>query len=165
MRCFDYTVAQRRGKSVLIRVPCGRPRTANGTLTTVLLGSIFVYCTFVETPLFSHSARFLTDDEVRAAQMAIVANPRAGAAIRETHGARKLRVRMPGRGKSGGARIIYLDNTERCCQVWLLLAYDKTLADDISNAGRKALAALIDAVKDSPCLANPAARVGSQLST
>jgi len=124
-----------------------------------------VYCTFVETPLFSHSARFLTDDEVRAAQMAIVANPRAGAAIRATHGARKLRVRMPGRGKSGGARIIYLDNTERCGQVWLLLAYDKTVADDISNAGRKALAALIDAVKDSPCLANPAARVGSQLST
>jgi hypothetical protein len=124
-----------------------------------------VYYTFVETPLFSHSARFLTDDEVRAAQMAIVANPRAGAAIRETHGARKLRVRMPGRGKSGGARIIYLDNTERCGQVWLLLAYDKTVADDISDAGRKTLAALIDAVKDSPCLANPAARIGSQLST
>jgi len=124
-----------------------------------------VYYTFVETPLFSHSARFLTDDEVRAAQMAIIANPRAGAAIRETHGARKLRVRMPGRGKSGGARIIYLDNTDRCGQVWLLLAYDKTVADDISDAGRRTLAALIDAVKDSPCLANPAARVGSQLST
>ena len=113
-------------------------------------------CTFIETPLFSESAEFLSDDELRAAQIAIVANPRAGATIRETHGARKLRVRMRGRGKSGAARIIYLDNSERCGQVWLLLAYDKTVADDITPAGRKALAALVDTVKDSPCLANPA---------
>ena len=76
--------------------------------------------------MFSETADFLSDDELRVAQIAIVANPRAGAAIRETHGARKLRVRMRGRGKSGAA------------------------------AGRKALAALADTVKDSPCLANPA---------
>ena len=113
-------------------------------------------CTIIETPLFSETADFLSDDELRVAQIAIVANPRAGAAIRETHGARKLRVRMRGRGKSGAARIIYLDNSERCGQVGLLLAYDKTVADDITAAGRKALAALADTVKDSPCLANPA---------
>jgi len=89
-----------------------------------------VHCTFIETPLFSETADFLSDDELRVAQIAIVANPRAGAAIRETHGARKLRVRMRGRGKSGAARIIYLDNSERC--------------------------GLADTVKDSPCLANPA---------
>ena len=112
--------------------------------------------TFIETPLFSESARFVSDDELRIAQLAIVANPRAGPAIRETNGARKLRVRMRGRGKSGAARIIYLDNSERCGQIWLLLAYDKTVADDITRPGRRALAALIDAVKDSPCLANPA---------
>jgi hypothetical protein len=113
--------------------------------------------TFVETPLFSESAQFLSDDELRAAQLAIVANPRAGAAIAKTRGARKLRVRAGGRGKSGGARIIYLDNTKRCGQVWLLLAYDKTVADDISAAGRMALAALVSDVKRSPCLASPPA--------
>ena len=90
------------------------------------------------------------------AQIAIVANPRAGAAIAGTGGARKLRVRVRSRGKSGGARIIYLDNTERCGQVWLLLAYDKAVAEDISAAGRKALAELVTDVKDSPCVANPA---------
>jgi hypothetical protein len=115
--------------------------------------------TFVETPLFAESARFLSDDEVRAAQIAIVTNPRAGVAIATTSGARKLRVRTRGRGKSGGARIIYLDNTARCGQVWLLLAYDKTVADDISAAGRKALAALVSDVKRSPCVANPAPRL------
>lgn len=113
-----------------------------------------MHCTFIETPLFSESARFLSEDELRAAQTAIVTNPRVGAAIRETHGARKLRVGIRGRGKSGGARIIYLDNTERCGQVWLLLAYDKTVADDMSDAGRKTLAALVRDVKDSPCLGN-----------
>ena len=125
-----------------------------------------MHCTFIETPLFSESATFLSDDELRAAQIAIVANPRRGAAIRETHGARKFRVRMRGRGKSAAARMVYLDNNERCGQVWLLLAYDKTVADDITPAGRKPLAALVDAVKDSPCLANPASqRSRSRLTT
>lgn len=65
---------------------------------------------FIETPLFSESAAFLSDDELRVAEIAIVMNPRAGAAIAGTRGARKLRVRLRRRGKSGGARIIYLDN-------------------------------------------------------
>jgi hypothetical protein len=114
-----------------------------------------VYFTFIETPLFSRSAAFLADAELRAAQTAIVANPRVGVALRETHGARKLRVKIHRRGKSGGARIIYLDNTERCGQVWLLLAYNKSVADDLSDAGRKVLAVLVRDVKASPCLANP----------
>jgi len=113
------------------------------------------YCTFIETPLFSQTAAFLSEDELRAAQIAIAANPNAGVPIPGTHGARKLRVRIRGRGKSGGARIAYVDNTERCGQVWLLLAYDKTVADDISAAGLKALAALVRDVKDSPCLGHP----------
>lgn len=114
---------------------------------------------FIETPLFSESAAFLSDDELRVAEIAIVMNPRAGAAIAGTRGARKLRVRLRRRGKSGGARIIYLDNTERCGQVWLLLAYDKAVVDDISAAGRKALAALVRDVKGSPCVANPVPEV------
>ena len=126
-------------------------------LTTIIPRSILsVDCIFIETPLFSEVAAFLSDDELRAAQMAIAADPRAGAAIRGTNGARKLRVNIHGRGKSGGARIIYLDNTERCAQVWLLLAYDKKVADNLSAAGRKALSILVRDVKASPCLANPA---------
>ena len=118
--------------------------------------------TFIETPLFTESAAFLSDDELRMAQSAIGANVRAGASIAQTHGARKLRVRVRGRGKSGGARIIYIDNTERCAQVWLLLACDKTVADDLSAAGRKALAALVRDVKTSPCVANPVSPLPNQ---
>lgn len=114
--------------------------------------------TYIETPLFTASAAFLSDDELRVAQTEIAANVRAGVPIPQTHGARKLRVKTRGRGKSGGGRIIYIDNTERCAQVWLLLAYSKSVADDISAAGRKALAALVREVKDSPCVANPASQ-------
>ena len=118
--------------------------------------------TFIETALFADSARFLNDDELRITQAAIVANPRAGTPIAETHGARKLRVKVVGRGKSGGARIIYVDNTVRCGQVWLLLAYDKTVADDLSAAGRRALARLVKDVKRSPCIANPGSQRPNQ---
>ena len=118
--------------------------------------------TFIETQLFTKSAVFLSDDELRMAQSAISVNARAGAPIAGTHGARKLRVGARGRGKSGSARIIYIDNTERCTQVWLLLAYDKSVADDISAAGRKALAALVMDVKRSPCVANSASQSPDQ---
>src|SRR5262245_32741724 len=117
-----------------------------------------MYFTIIETPLFTQSAEFLSDDELVAAQIAIIANPQVGALIRETHGARKLRVKTQHRGKSGGARIIYLDNSERCDQVWLLLAYDKSAADDLSDAGRKVLGTFVRDVKASPCIAHPAAR-------
>jgi hypothetical protein len=108
--------------------------------------------TFIETPLFTQSAAFLSDEDLRLAQSAIAANVRAGALIAQTNGARKLRVKTRGRGKSGGARIIYIDNSERCEQVWLLLAYDKSVTDDISAAGRRALAALVRDVKSSQSL-------------
>ena len=121
-----------------------------------------MYCTFIETPLFAQSSALLSDNELRAAQIAIATNPRAGAIIRGTNGARKLRVNIRGRGKSGGGRIIYLDNTKRCAQVWLLLAYDKQVADDLSAAGRKALSVLVHDVKASPCLANPATLLSNE---
>ena len=62
---------------------------------------------------------------------------------------------VAGGAQSGGARIIYVDNVARCGQVWLLLPYNKQVADDISEAGRRALAARVREVKGSPCLANP----------
>lgn len=72
--------------------------------------------------------------------------------VKGTSGARKLRVKMAGRGKSGGARLIYVDNTERCGQVWLLLAYPKSVSDDLSAAGVKVLAEMVRAIKAASCL-------------
>ncbi|GJG86025.1 hypothetical protein tb265_12060 [Gemmatimonadetes bacterium T265] len=68
-----------------------------------------VRLTFVETPLFASTAKgVLSDAELRAMQDALLDDPQAGAVVRGTGGARKLRVALPGGGKSGGARVLYV---------------------------------------------------------
>lgn len=104
--------------------------------------------TFVETSLFAGTAKgVLSDAELRAAQDALLDDPQAGAVIRGTGGARKLRVALPGGGKSGGARVIYVYAAARA-RVYLLLAYLKTVADSISDAGRKVLAGHVRAIQE-----------------
>jgi hypothetical protein len=50
-----------------------------------------------------------------------------------------LRVALPGGGKSGGARVIDV-HVELRARIYLLLAYGKSVADDISEEGRRVLA-------------------------
>lgn len=101
---------------------------------------------FVETPLFVATAKgVLTDAELRAVQDALLADPQAGDVDRGTGGARKLRVALPGRGKSGGARVVYVYVAARA-RVYLLLAYPKNVAGALSEAGRKALRGIIEAI-------------------
>jgi mRNA-degrading endonuclease RelE of RelBE toxin-antitoxin system len=94
---------------------------------------------FIHTPLFDESAEeALSDDELRAVQAALQENPEAGRLISGTGGARKLRVATGGRGKSGGARVIYYYKSRKQT-VYLLFAYAKSLADSLSNAGKKVI--------------------------
>jgi hypothetical protein len=63
---------------------------------------------FVETKLFTRLVQeYLSDDEYRALQQALLQDPEAGAVIPGAGGARKLRWGMAGRGKRGGLRVIY----------------------------------------------------------
>jgi hypothetical protein len=67
----------------------------------------------VETPGFLRDAAVVfTDLERRELVGFLAANPEAGDIMPETGGARKLRWRMRGRGKSGGARVIYYYHNE-----------------------------------------------------
>lgn len=64
---------------------------------------------FIYTPLFETTAADLLDDEaLRHIELTLLAEPRAGAVVAGTGGIRKLRVPLPGRGKRGGARLVYL---------------------------------------------------------
>ncbi len=49
----------------------------------------------------------MSDDEYSLLQMALVRRPAAGVIIEGSGGIRKLRWSLPGRGKSGGVRIVY----------------------------------------------------------
>ena len=72
----------------------------------------------------------------------VAANPEAGNVIPETGGVGKLRWRLPGRGKRGGARVIYYYHSERL-PVFLLAAYAKNEKATLSKAERNAMKKLI----------------------
>jgi hypothetical protein len=95
---------------------------------------------FVETSLFTKMASDLTDDELREAQDALLANPEAGRLIPGTGGARKLRVGTKGKGKRGGARIIYY-YAPTASRIYLFVAYQKGEADTLTVAGKRIIRA------------------------
>jgi hypothetical protein len=64
-------------------------------------------------------------------------SPEAGDVIAGTGGVRKLRWALKGRGKSGGARVIYYYHDERL-PLYLLNAYAKNAQANLSLAERNA---------------------------
>ncbi len=95
---------------------------------------------FIELTTFRSLLR-LTDDELRRVQVDIIANPECGDLIRGGGGLRKMRVAIGGRGKSGGARVIYyLQHFDRC---YLVLAYSKKEQEDLTPKQLKTLALLV----------------------
>ena len=65
--------------------------------------------TFVELPLFTEQITALVDDAAYGRfQTELLRRPDRGDVMPQSGGLRKVRMRLPGRGKSGGARVIYL---------------------------------------------------------
>jgi mRNA-degrading endonuclease RelE of RelBE toxin-antitoxin system len=63
---------------------------------------------FEELSNFTRSVnRLITDESYAELQFALAANPELGKVIRGSGGLRKVRWALPGRGKSGGVRVIY----------------------------------------------------------
>lgn len=88
----------------------------------------------VETPEFLSATRKLMDDDERAALVDFLAyNPTAGDLIQGTGGVRKLRWALEGRGKRGGARVIYFYHGTNL-PVFALTAYAKNVQANLSRA-------------------------------
>lgn len=70
---------------------------------------------FEETSQFTKNwlSLGLTDENLQALQVQLMKNPEAGAVIPGTGGYRKIRVKLQGRGKRGGARVVYIVFRER----------------------------------------------------
>jgi hypothetical protein len=65
--------------------------------------------TFVERPEFTKVITTITDDEqLRLFQNELSKAPDRWPVVAGTGGLRKARMRLSGRGKSGGARVLYL---------------------------------------------------------
>lgn len=103
---------------------------------------------FIYTEIFQKSwkAMGLSDEDLPLLEMELLKNPRAGDVIEGTGGARKLRIQLEGRGKSGGARVIYLDVYEKE-HLYLLFAYPKNVQENLTADQKKAIAKLIEVLK------------------
>ena len=97
----------------------------------------------IETPIFTRQVDDkLSDEEYRLLQLHLIEHPDAGAIIPASGGLRKVRWRLPGRGKRGGARVIYYWKTARA-QLYLLFLYPKTVRSDLTPAQLRALRKLV----------------------
>ena len=96
--------------------------------------------TVVETvPYLAEAGRLFGADEQAAIVDTVSADPRCGVVIPGTGGVRKLRVAASGRGKRGGARVIYLFGGDEV-PVFLLAVFAKNEKSDLSQTERNRLA-------------------------
>lgn len=88
----------------------------------------------------------LTVDDTKALELILLNNTEQGDLIPGLGGARKLRIQLEGRGKRGGARIIYVDVLAKE-KLYLLFAYPKNVQEDLTSEQKKQLRLLVEAIK------------------
>lgn len=95
--------------------------------------------TIVEVPPFDRLAStFMTEDELDELKYFIAMNPEAGSLIRGTGGIRKVRWSASGKGKRGGARVIYYYHSDEV-PLFLLMAYAKSKKGSLNAAEKNQL--------------------------
>jgi hypothetical protein len=88
----------------------------------------------------------LTDEHYGLLQASLVTKPDAGDLIKGSGGLRKLRWALPGRGKSGGIRVIYFWRVSES-QILMLTMYAKNERSNLTPVQVKRLAKLVEALK------------------
>lgn len=99
---------------------------------------------FVETPIFTEDVlSLLPDDSYARLQRQLAANPCVGDLIPDTGGLRKVRWPLLGKGKRGGARVIYYWRVSYS-QIIMLAIYGKSTKVDLSVAEKKQLCRIVE---------------------
>ncbi|WP_226948724.1 type II toxin-antitoxin system RelE/ParE family toxin [Rhizorhabdus wittichii] len=124
----------------------------NAVLSTCTLYGITVQKnmhTVIETAAYLAAAKDAGMDAAEQAAVVdlIAANPEAGDVMPGCGGARKLRVAKPGRGKSGGYRVITYFAGEDV-PVFLLTVFGKNEKANLTKGERNALAGLTKRLRD-----------------
>lgn len=103
---------------------------------------------FVElTPFVVFCTEYWTDDDLRALQNFLILSPDAGDLIRGSSGLRKIRWSVRGRGKRGGARVIYYWHVRKD-RIYLIYGYLKSECEDLTPQQIAALAELMKDMND-----------------
>lgn len=101
----------------------------------------------IEHPVFTRRiTELLSDEEYQEFQSELAANPEAGDVIPGLGGLRKIRLRLPGRGKRGGARVLYLLFL-RAETLFLLYVFTKGEFEDLPPDKRRIIRRLVEEIK------------------
>ncbi len=104
--------------------------------------------TFIETDVFTKRVVKMVDDGTYTdLHSELVKDPTKGKVIQGTGCLRKIRMAARGKGKRGGARVIYyffrIDET-----IYMIFVYDKGEADDLTADQNKTLKAMAQAIAE-----------------
>ena len=108
-----------------------------------------MYRTFIQTHQFVRDweRMGLTDDDLRRLEMLIMKEPKVGKVIRGTGKLRKMRFPFVGVGKSGSARVCYVD-FEKYKIVYFITAYPKNEKDNLTDAERNEIKQMIHTLEE-----------------
>lgn len=103
---------------------------------------------FVLTKVFeaNWSTLGLTDVDLMNLQQVLLLDPQKGVLIQNTGGLRKIRIPLNRRGKSAGARVIYVDFVA-FEKIYLIAAYSKSQKADLTNKERSEIRMLINSLE------------------
>ena len=102
----------------------------------------------VRTSIYQRACRrIMTEQEILSAEAQIISAPAAWPVIPGGGGIRKARVARGGKGKSGGARIIYFWMSARG-ELYFLTAYAKNMQEDLSQNELREWRDLIRSIKN-----------------
>jgi hypothetical protein len=106
--------------------------------------------TLVETTAFTRLiTNLVSDDDYAKFQRELAESPEKGDLMAGCGGVRKVRIAAKGRGKSGGARVIYLYLRHRDV-IYLLYLFTKNDAANLSADGKKSMRQLAHEIKNPP---------------
>ena len=102
---------------------------------------------FIEHPTFTKQIKeLLSDDEYASFQKDLAAFPESGDVIPGLGGLRKVRMAAKGKGKRGGARVVYL-LVPAPGVIFLFYVYTKGNIEDFSSEQKKRLRAAVETIK------------------
>ena len=104
--------------------------------------------TFIQTREFSRNWDELgfDDNDLRLLELSILENPNKFPIMQGTGGLRKARINLGNKGKSGGARVCFVDFVF-AETVYLITVYGKNEKENLSKEERNEIKRVIEALK------------------
>lgn len=104
---------------------------------------------FIILPEFERrwSEMGFSDEDLKYLQEELTLDPCKGPIMQGTGGLRKIRISLEGRGKSGGARVCYVDFAVYE-KIYLITAYPKNEKENLTQSERNTIKTVIKKLED-----------------